>query len=165
MKEPTLTRRDLSRLALAALGGLASGALLGCGPGTTSGTPPAPSTPPGPGAPSGGPAPAETPLLLHDPHVCRGINTCKNKGKKDTTNDCAGQGHCATVKSHSCQGMNDCKGHGGCGDNPGENDCKGKGGCAVPLDAGKKMTWQKARKRFEELMKKAGKTFGDAPAS
>jgi hypothetical protein len=102
---------------------------------------------------------------LQDPHVCRGINTCKNKGEKGTTNECAGQGHCATVKSHSCQGMNDCKGQGGCGENPGENECKGKGGCAVPLDAGKKMTWQKARKRFEELMKKAGKTFGDAPAA
>ena len=138
MKEPTLTRRDLSRLALAALGGLASGALLGCGPGTTSGTPPAPSTPPGPGRRGGRPAPAETPLLLHDPHVCRGINTCKNKGKKDTTNDCAGQGHCATVKSHSCQGMNDCKGQGGCGDNPGENECKGKGGCGCP--------WTRARR-------------------
>ena len=103
-------------------------------------------------------------LNANDPHVCRGINTCKNKGKKDSTNDCAGQGHCATVKSHSCQGTNDCKGQGGCSDNPGENDCKGKGSCAVPLDAGKKMTWQKARKRFEELMKKSGKTFGDAPA-
>ncbi len=173
MKEPTLTRRDLTRLALAALGGLASGAILGCGPGTTSGPPPAPSTPPtagtppGPAVSSGNPAPAETPLLLHDPHVCRGINTCKNKGKKDTMNDCAGQGHCATVKSHSCQGMNDCKGQGGCGDSPGENECKGKGGCAVPLDAGKKMTWQKARKHFEELMKKTfpDKKVGEAPAA
>ena len=117
------------------------------------------------GKPKENTAAAETPLLLQDPHVCRGINTCKNKGKPGTTNECAGQGHCNTVKSHSCQGMNDCKGHGGCGENPGENDCKGKGGCAVPLDAGKKMTWQKARKRFEELMKKAGKTYGDAPAA
>jgi hypothetical protein len=50
-----------------------------------------------------------------------------------------------------------------CGENPGENDCKGKGGCAVPLDP--KKTWPKARKRFEELMTRASKKFGDAPAS
>ncbi len=153
MKEPFLNRRDLNRLALTALGGLASGVFLGCTPCKPPQNPPANA------------ANADLPLLLHDPHVCRGINTCKNKGKKNTMNECAGQGHCATVKAHSCQGMNDCKGQGGCGENPGENECKGKGGCAVPLDAGKKMTWQKARKRFEELMKKAGKTFGDAPAS
>ena len=165
MKEPMLNRRDLNRLALAALGGLASGALIGCGPAAS--TPPPDSDKPAPdkNTPKDQPAAADTPRLLQDPHVCRGINTCKNKGKKETMNECAGQGHCATVKSHSCQGMNDCKGQGGCGDNPGENECKGKGGCAVPLDAGKKMTWQKARKRFEELMKKANKTFGDAPAA
>ena len=154
MKELLLNRRDVTRLALAALGGLASGALFGGGPAR--------------GGPPAGDKPAadkDLPRLLQDPHVCRGINTCKNKGKPGTTNDCAGQGHCATVKGHSCQGQNDCKGQGGCGENPGENECKGKGGCAVPLDAGKKMTWQKARKRFEELMKKAGKTFGDAPAA
>jgi hypothetical protein len=150
MKEPLLNRRDVTRLALAALGGLVSGALIGCGHAAST------------GKPEGDDKPKDQ--LLQDPHVCRGINTCKNKGKGGT-NDCAGQGHCATVKAHSCQGMNDCKGQGGCGENPGENECKGKGGCAVPLDAGKKMTWQKARKRFEELMKKAGKTFGAAPAS
>ncbi len=80
--------------------------------------------------------------LLEDPHVCRGINTCKNKGKTGTTNDCAGQAHCATVAAHDCNGMNDCKGQGGCGEHPGENDCKGKGGCAVPLSD---KTWPKAR--------------------
>jgi hypothetical protein len=97
---------------------------------------------------------------LEDPHVCRGINTCKNKGKKGTTNECAGQAHCATVAAHDCQGMNDCKGHGGCGENPGENECKGKGGCQVPLSD---KTWPKARKRFEELTAKAGNKFGAAP--
>ena len=171
MKEPILNRRDLNRLALAALGGLVSGALIGCGPpprrhAAAAGDKPGPATSQGRRATPGKSAPADTPLLLQDPHVCRGINTCKNKGKNGTMNECAGQGHCATVKAHSCQGMNDCKGQGGCGENPGENECKGKGGCAVPLDAGKKMTWQKARKRFEELMKKAsGKKFGDAPAA
>ena len=62
--------------------------------------------------------------------------------------------------AHDCNGMNDCKGQGGCGENPGENECKGKGGCEVPLSD---KTWPKARKRFEELMTKAGKKFGDPP--
>src|SRR5258707_15283635 len=89
-----------------------------------------------------------------------GINTCKNKGKKGTTNECAGQAHCATVAAHDCNGMNDCKGQGGCGENPGENACKGKGGCEVPLSD---KTWPKARKHFEELMTRAGKKFGAPP--
>lgn len=97
--------------------------------------------------------------LLSDPHVCRGINTCKAKGA-DKKNACAGQGTCATAKAHSCHGDNECKGQGGCGAKPGENACKGKGECAVPLSDG---AWKKARKRFEELMKKEGKKFGDAP--
>ncbi len=162
MKEPTLTRRDLTRLALAALGGLASGAVIGCGPGTTSGKPP--DKPVADDKSKDQPAAAETPLLLQDKHVCRGINTCTNKGKKGTTNSCAGQGHCATAAAHSCQGMNDCKGQGGCDGkkSPGENECKGKGNCEVPLT---KKTWPLARARFEELMKKAGKKFSDAPAS
>jgi hypothetical protein len=165
MKEPILNRRDVTRLALAALGGLMSGAIIGCAPAASTGKPAGDKPAADKDKPKDQPVAADTPRLLQDPHVCRGINTCKNKGEKGTTNQCAGQGHCATVKAHSCQGMNDCKGQGGCGENPGENECKGKGGCAVPLDAGKKMTWQKARKRFEELMKKAGKTFGDAPAA
>jgi hypothetical protein len=152
MNDKFLNRRDLHRLALAALGGLAAGAVVGCGS----------------NSPTNGPAAADkdsqadaTPRLLQDPHVCRGINTCKNKGKKGTTNECAGQAHCATVSAHDCNGMNDCKGLGGCGENPGQNECKGKGGCEVPLSD---KTWPKARKRFEELMTKAGKKFGDAPA-
>ena len=174
MNEPTLNRRHLNRLALAALGGLAAGLLPGCGPASTSGG--------GSPAPTGAgdkdkdknpdnkdkdKGPDKTPRLLQDPHVCRGINTCKNKGKAGTMNDCAGQAHCATVKAHSCQGQNDCKGQGGCDDHPGENECKGKGDCAVPLDAGKKMTWQKARKHFEELMKTTypDKKVGAAPES
>ena len=152
MSDSTFDRRDLNRLAVAALGGLLAGVAVGCG-----GSPATKST--GDKDKDG----ADLPRLLQDPHVCRGINTCKSKGKKGTTNDCAGQAHCATVKSHDCNGMNDCKGQGGCGENPGENECKGKGGCAVPLDA--KKTWPKARKRFEELMTKANKKFGTAPAS
>ena len=142
MGESTLNRRDLNRLALAALGGLAAGALPGCGP-----------TPTKPGD-------FDEARLLQDPHVCRGLNTCKNKGKEGTTNDCAGQGHCATAAPHDCTGSNGCKGQGGCDDHPGENTCKGKGSCAVPL---KDKTWKIARPHFEEQMKKAGKTFGQAP--
>ncbi len=146
-------RREMLRLAVAALGGLATGAVVGCG----SSNKPAPSSDTDPKDKDA----ATLPRLLQDPHVCRGINTCKNKGKKGTTNECAGQAHCATVKAHDCNGMNDCKGQGGCGEHPGDNECKGKGGCEVPLSD---KTWPKARKRFEELMAKAGKKFGDAPA-
>ena len=158
MNGPTLNRREVTRLDLAALGGLVTGALAGCvGHPTTEGKSPADAgkdTSPGTG-------PGEKlSRLLEDPHVCRGINTCKNKGKKGTTNECAGQAHCATVAAHDCNGMNDCKGQGGCGEHPGENECKGKGGCEVPLSD---KTWPKARKRYEELMTKAGKKFGDAP--
>jgi len=97
-------------------------------------------------------------LLLSEPHVCRGLNTCKGKGKGDHA--CAGQGACTSVAAHSCAGENDCKGQGGCGGYPGQNTCKGKGHCAVPLQ---KKTWALARKQFEQLMKDAGKKVGDAP--
>jgi hypothetical protein len=144
--EKTLNRRDLNRLALTALGGFAAGVMGGCCPSN-----------PGKQASANEGAP-----LLQDPHVCRGVNTCKNKGKNGTTNECAGQGHCATAKAHSCQGSNDCRGQGGCGEHPGENECKGQGACEVPLKA---KTWPKARKKFEELMTEAKKKFGDAPES
>jgi hypothetical protein len=154
MIDKILNRRTLQRLAFVALGGLTAGVLTGC--------PGSPTTKP--------PTTVEkdktdkqadaTPRLLQDPHVCRGINTCKNKGKKGTTNECAGQGSCATVAAHDCNGMNVCKGQGGCGEHPGENECKGKGGCEAPLSA---KTWPKARKRYEELMTQAGKKFAEAP--
>uniref|UniRef100_A0A7C2P2Y9 Uncharacterized protein n=1 Tax=Schlesneria paludicola TaxID=360056 RepID=A0A7C2P2Y9_9PLAN len=101
----------------------------------------------------------EESLLLKEPHVCRGLNTCKGigAGKK---NDCAGMGQCATAKAHECKGMNECKGQSGCGEKPGENACKGMGECAVPLSD---KAWKTARKNFETAMKKAGKKFGDAP--
>ena len=158
MNGTTLNRRDVTRLALAALGGLVTGALVGCGGNpTTEGKTPADT---GKGTAQGTGSGEKLSRLLEDPHVCRGINTCKNKGKKGTANECAGQAHCATVAAHDCNGMNDCKGQGGCGEHPGENECKGKGGCEVPLSD---KTWPKARKRYEELMARAGKQFGDAP--
>lgn len=100
-------------------------------------------------------------LLLTEPHVCCGLNTCRGLGKKET-NDCAGQGTCATAETHVCQGLNECKGQGGCGQYPGQNECSGKGACAVPLD---KKQWKIARERFEELMGKAGRSVGEPPES
>jgi hypothetical protein len=101
--------------------------------------------------------------LLEEPHVCRGLNTCKEKsgcGGTKGKNACAGQGGCATAEKHDCKGQNTCKGQGGCGEHPGENTCKAKGTCEVPL---KDKTWDKARANFEAAMKKAGKKFGPAP--
>lgn len=104
--------------------------------------------------------PVDPALLLQDPNVCRGLKSCKGKGKGD--HSCAGQGACATVKAHACNGMNDCKGQGGCGGYPGQNSCKEQGHCAVPLS---KNSWALARKQFEHLMKDMDKKFGAAPTA
>ena len=136
-----MNRRDFTRLAAAALGGMMAGAKLAAAEDKPK------------------KKDVDKPLLLQEPHVCRGLNTCKGKGKGGK-NDCAGMGQCATAKAHTCGGDNDCAGLGGCGEHPGENACKGKGDCHVPL-MGK--AWDKARKNFEAAMKKAGKKFGDAP--
>ena len=117
--------------------------------------------------------------LLREPHVCRGLNTCKNKGgdgKGGTgKNACAGQGACHTAPQHGCSGQNDCRGLGACDEGmwpdsqpgyPGENTCKGKGGCQVPLLPEKEDVWRQARNRFKALMADAGKKAGtpkDAP--
>jgi putative oxidoreductase len=93
-------------------------------------------------------------------HLCRGLNSCKGKGKGGH-NACSGQGACATVARHACNGLNECKGLGGCSEHPGENQCKGQGGCAVPLKAS---TWDKARRKFEENMAGRGIKVGPAPA-
>ena len=98
-------------------------------------------------------------LLLQDKHVCRGLNTCKGKGKGGD-NSCAGTGNCAIADKHSCKGDNACKGQGGCGEHPGQNSCKGLGACEVPLN---EQTWKKARKAFEAQMKKSDKKVGAAP--
>jgi hypothetical protein len=154
MGKPDLSRRDFERLAFAALGGLAAGCQ-----GTTS--TPTTSTPTNaePVTADSTTAVAEAKsLLLEEPHVCRGLNTCKGFG----SDSCAGLSQCASEKAkHHCGGGNDCKGQGGCGANPGENSCKGQGGCSVPL---MDSIWDKTRKRFEELMAKEGKKVGPAPA-
>jgi hypothetical protein len=134
-----LSRRDFTKLTLAALGGVCAGsytALQAADSKPTSKNP-----------------------LLGDKHVCRGLNTCKGKGS-DKKNACAGTGQCAVAAKHTCGGGNECKGQGGCGEHPGENSCKGQGDCHVPLS---KAAWKKARKRFEELMTAEGKKFGKAP--
>lgn len=137
---PPLSRRDFSRFATAAVGGL----ILGSSSLVR-------------GAEAKGKLdPAH---ILSDPHGCRGLNTCKGKGKGGD-NACAGQGQCATAEAHSCHGDNACKGQGGCGEHPGENACKGQGACQVPME---EKTWKKARKTFEAQMKKQQKKFGDAP--
>lgn len=137
MEYSRLNRREFERLTASALGG----ALLGTG------------------AVHAADDDDKKSLLLKEPHVCRGLNTCKGKGA-DKKNSCAGQGACATAKKHDCSGQNACKGEGGCGEHIGENSCEGKGGCSVPL---MDKAWTKTRKRFEELMKKEGKKVGPAP--
>ncbi|MCI0744001.1 MAG: hypothetical protein L0Y58_01220 [Verrucomicrobia subdivision 3 bacterium] len=136
----SLSRRDFGKLTVAAFSGVLLGSTLA-------------------GRAADKDAKPDPKLLLAEPHTCRGLNTCKGKGK-GSENACAGQGNCATAEKHSCKGENTCKGQGGCGEYPGQNSCKGLGSCEVPL---KEKTWKTARKAFEGQMKKAGKTFGDAP--
>lgn len=137
MEDSKWSRREFERLSVAALSGLLAGA----------------------GSADNVQAAEAKSRLLEEPHVCRGLNTCKGKGGGGK-NACAGQGQCATADAHSCGGQNACKGQGGCGAKPGENACKGMGSCSVPLHEG---AWEKARKHFEAAMKKAGKKVGPAP--
>jgi hypothetical protein len=149
-----LDRRDFHKLSLAALGGVLAGAAAGCG-----GAAP-PSGPSGPPAVSTNEQTYVEQLLTDEPHVCRGLNTCKGLGRSKE-NECAGLGTCATMADASCGGNNACQGQGGCGELPGMNSCKGKGGCHIPL---MDQAWDKARESFEAAMKKSGKKFGPAPA-
>jgi hypothetical protein len=139
-EEMALSRRDFGKLTMAAFSGVLLGAALAADAAESE-------------------EKHDPALLMQDKHVCRGLNTCKGKGKGGD-NGCAGTGNCATTEAHSCKGDNTCKGQGGCGEYPGQNSCKGLGGCDVPL---KEKTWKKARKAFETQMKKAGKTVGEAP--
>jgi hypothetical protein len=151
MPNDDLTRRDFNKLTLAALGGaVAGGALAGCSQEGGSGDETE--------LASGNASETDT-ILMSEPHVCRGLNTCKNMGAaKD--NECAGMGTCASAEQQSCGGRNECKGQGGCGETPGQNTCSAKGDCSVPLND---KAWAKARDSFEAAMSKAGKKFGDAP--
>lgn len=166
-------RREFAKLAAAAAAGLCAGLLLRFGGGGPAKDRAAEKPSGAAGAKTNVPAmsnatlPAAPPgtdlalLMKGDPHVCRGLNTCKGTGK-DHKNACAGQGACATAESHACNGLNDCKGQGGCDGTAGINQCKGKGACAVPL---KDETWKLARARFEQLAAKQHKKIGAAPAA
>ena len=132
-----LNRREFAKLTLAALAGLSAGTQI---------------------SRASDQRRSENPLLS-EPHVCRGINTCRGRGA-DHRNKCAGTGVCATARAHPCKMHNDCRGQGGCGDKPGENECRGWGACDVPL---KPRIWAKARRRFEELMKQRKRWFGVPP--
>ena len=145
MAREDLNRRDFNRLAAAAFGGLVVGAGMAQAQDKKDEEPKPKSKDKNP--------------LLQEPHVCRGLNTCKGKGKGGK-NDCAGMSECATAKAHTCSADNACRGLGGCGAMPGENNCKGMGECAVPLS---EKAWKTARKRFEDLMAKDGKKVGPAP--
>ena len=165
-------RREFAKLVTAAIAGLVAGLLLrrGAGPPAEKEKLAEPSKDAGPsaeGTSTSGSAELPAPpagtdlklLMAGDPHVCRGLNICKAKGK-DHKNACAGQGACATAESHACNGLNDCKGQGGCDGTAGINSCKGKGACAVPL---KDETWPLARARFEQLAKGKHLKVGAAP--
>ncbi|MBD3675988.1 MAG: hypothetical protein HUJ26_20960 [Planctomycetaceae bacterium] len=149
MKRNELNRRDFSKWSVAALGGLVAGTTAGCG-----GNAETPTGGDAGGESSDAAGPETTEVAAH---ACRGLNDCKT-----ASNECRGQGTCATEAwHHDCAGMNDCKGQGGCGENPLANTCEGKGSCAIPLmDA----AWDKARKSMEAKWEEAGKEFGSAPA-
>jgi len=153
-----MNRREFNALAAAAFGGVVAGTVAGCGKKDDKGKTEKTGEGSGKKTEGGDETKTDPTLLTQEPNVCRGLNTCKDKGKGE--HECAGQGMCATAKAHSCHGENDCRGQGGCGDTAGQNLCKKKGECNVPLKAD---TWKKARANFEEQMKKAGKKFGDAP--
>ncbi len=101
MEKKDLSRRGFSTLTLAAAAGIMAGSKVAMAQGS------------GAKKPAKKEFPVDPALLLQDPNVCRGLNTCSGKGKGEHT--CAGQGSCATAAAHACNGMNDCKGQGGCG--------------------------------------------------
>ena len=147
------SRRDFSRLTAAAFGGVVAGGAVSAS---------------GQEAEKKKDYGIDPALLLAEPHVCRGLNSCKGQGGCKSAgneckghNACAGAGGAATASAHSCKGMNDCKGQSGCGGYPGQNaTCKGQGECAVPLTAD---TWKIARKQFEQIAKAAGVKVNPVP--
>ena len=143
MSEENVSRRDFSKLAIAAAGGMMA----------VGGTAMAAAKEGSKKKKKG--FPVDPALLLSDPNVCKGLNICGGHGKGD--HNCAGHGGCATAVAHQCKGHNDCKGQGGCGGYPGKNNCKEQGHCAVPLS---KDSWSLARKQFEHNMKDMGKKVG-----
>ncbi len=146
MTDDDLTRRDFTKLSMAAL----AGAVVGCTKASEA-----------PVAQSGAlKGVASDDLLLKEPHVCRGLNACKGTARGGG-NACAGQGKCATSEAHGCGGRNACKGQGGCGASPGKNACKGQGKCGVPITMDP--AWKKVRTALDGLAKQHGFALGPAP--
>ncbi|MFT6338150.1 MAG: hypothetical protein ACI86M_003971 [Saprospiraceae bacterium] len=111
-------------------------------------------------------------------HACMGLNACKGHDFFGS-NNCAGQGECAT-QHHYCHTMNNCRGQGGCGlfgtkeeqCKPGENECAFQGSCGTPIPSSRFVTqgpnkgqavWQIARALFEKRMDKSQRTVGRSP--
>ena len=161
MEKKHFTRRDFNRLTAAALGGVVTGTLAGCGDKTKTGegtkTSTATGSPEGSTTKKAAGAPdkdtVDVAYMVVEPHVCKGLNTCNGKGKGGE-NACAGQGACFTANEHTCHGENECKGQGGCDGMWGANACQGKGGCGVPLS---EKAWPKARAQFEKAWMDSGK--------
>jgi hypothetical protein len=114
-------------------------------------------------------------------HACMGLNACKGHDRLGT-NSCAGTGVCATAAEHNCHTLNNCRNQGGCGlygtaeeqNHPGDNPCAWQGSCAVPINAERfstdgpnqgKSVWIRARKVFEDKMKKANRQVGPSPST
>ena len=97
MKQTKLNRRDFNRLTMAALGGVVAGTAIGCGGGDDSSAP-APSTGAGAEVPEAAGEEVAVNFLMEEPHVCRGLNTCKGKGAGGE-NACVGQGACYSAES------------------------------------------------------------------
>ncbi len=103
--------------------------------------------------------------MSQEPHVCRGLNTCKGKAQSGK-NDCAGQGDCATAKAHTCAGDNDCAGLGGC-DNKSTRRARtsARAWAAAPCRSRTRRPGPRPASNFEADMKKAcpDKKIGEAP--
>jgi len=157
MTNDELDRRDFNKITMAIMSGMMAGTIVGCDDAPK----PAPSASKTDEKNTATTSlTAEEQLIIDEPHVCRGLNSCKGLGRSKE-NDCAGLGTCASMADATCGGSNKCKGQGGCGELPGMNSCEGKGGCHIPLMDG---AWEKARAAFEASMTKSGKKFGAAPA-
>jgi hypothetical protein len=157
MTHDEVDRRNFNRLTAAALGGMLTGFISGCG---SRNEPAQSAASPAPGPIGGEEAnSAAGALAAADKHLCRGLNDCKGLGVGGD-NACRGQGQCATYEHHACAGENSCKGQGGCGENPGQNACKGQGGCHVPL---MESAWEQVRAREEQEWKAANQEFAEAP--
>ena len=161
MVRSNLTRRDFTKLAAAAFGGVVTGTLVGCGDEKSDKSDSKSSA--GSDTKVGIEAPkTDVAYLMNDKNVCHNLNTCKNNGKG--THDCAGKSSCHNLTAdQSCGGKNECKGQGGCKGAAGINECKTQGGCAVPLNDD---AWAATRKLFEAQWKKEkpDTALGSAPA-